>query len=102
PFNREVPGEWGRYFGDAASLAALLDATEREPDRAVRDGAALRDIVRTRYRWEDVAVAYEQLAIEWKSGATPRGRARRRVGEHHAPTAADAASPRHRSERSLT
>jgi len=102
PFNREVAGEAGRYFGDAASLAALFDATEREPDRAVCDGAALRDIVRTRYRWDDVAVAYEQLAIELKSGMTTRARGRRRIGDHHAHTAADAPSARSGIERSLT
>ena len=102
PFNREVAGEAGRYFRDAASLAELIDATEREPDRAVCDGAALRDIVQTRYRWDDVAVAYEQLAIELKSGMTTRARGRRRIGDHHAHTAADAPSARSGIERSLT
>ena len=33
PFNREVAGEQGRYFGDAASLAALFEAAERAPNR---------------------------------------------------------------------
>ena len=102
PFNREVAGERGRYFGDAASLATLFEAAERAPEQAVRDGAALREVVRTRYRWEDVAIAYEQLAIELKAGATTRARGRRRIGDHHAPTAADAASDRHGIERSLT
>lgn len=92
PFNREVAGDRGRYFGDAASLAALFEAAEQTPEQAVRDGAALRDIVRTRYRWDDVAVAYEQLAIELKSGASWRARGSHRHGGHHALSAADAAS----------
>ena len=82
PFNREVAGEQGRYFGDAGSLAALIDATEHDPDRALRDGEALREVVRTRYRWDDVAVAYEALAMELKAGVTTRARRRHRVAEH--------------------
>ena len=81
--------------------AALFEAAERAPDQAVRDGAALREVVRRKYRWEDVALAYERLAIELKSGVTTRARGRRRVGDHHAVTAADATSSRHGIERSL-
>jgi glycosyltransferase involved in cell wall biosynthesis len=76
-FNREVAGDRGRYFGDDASLAALIEGTEATPTRAERDGAALREIVRTNYRWDDVAVAYEALAVELKSGASSRARVRR-------------------------
>ena len=92
PFNREVAGERGRYFGDAGALAELFEDAEREPERAVRDGAELRDVVRTRYRWDDVAVAYEALAQELKAGASTRARGRRRVGDHHATSRSDAAS----------
>jgi len=93
PFNREVAGERGRFFGDAGALAELLEDIERNVDRAVHDGAALRDVVRRRYRWDDVAVAYEALAMELKAGATSRARGRRRAGEHHpAVERADAAT----------
>lgn len=102
PFNREVAGDRGRYFGDAMSLAELFEAVERAPDQAVRDGAALREVVRRRYRWDDVTVAYEALAMELKSGASSRARGRRRLGDHHALSAADAASSRSGVEGSLT
>jgi len=57
----------------------------------VLDGDALRDVVRRRYRWDDVAVAYEALAMELVAGSSTRARKRRRAGEH-APGATDAAS----------
>ena len=94
PFNREVAGDSARYFGDPGSLAALIDATEHDPDRALRDGEALREVVRTRYRWDDVAVAYEALAMELKAGVSTRARHRHRVAEH--PVAA--VGPRSRSQ----
>ena len=76
-FNREVAGQYGRYFGDDASLAAMIDAAESAPADALRDGVALREVVRTNYRWDDVAVAYEALAADLRSGASSRVRARR-------------------------
>ena len=83
PFNREVAGDRGRYFADATSLAALLEAIERAPSDAVHEGAALREVVRTRYRWEDVAIAYEALAAELTSGISSRARGRHRHHEPH-------------------
>ena len=76
-FNREVAAERGRYFDDDSSLAALIEAVEAAPTEAQRDGVALREIVRTNYRWDDVAVAYEALAGELASGASFRVRVRR-------------------------
>ena len=76
-FNQEVAGQRGRYFADAASLAGMIDAAESAPADAVHDGVALREIVRTNYRWDDVAVAYEALASDLRSGASSRVRARR-------------------------
>ena len=67
-FNREVAAERGRYFDDDSSLAALIEAVEAAPTEAQRDGVALREIVRTNYRWDDVAVAYEALAGELSVG----------------------------------
>jgi len=74
-FNREVAGEHGRYFTDDASLAAMIEAAESSPDDTQHAGVALREVVRTNYRWDDVAVAYEALAGELKSGASSRVRA---------------------------
>ncbi len=85
-FNREVAGERGRYFDDDSSLAALLEAAEMSPLEAQRDGVALREIVRTSYRWDDVAVAYEALAGDLASGVSSHVRAR--TGEFAAPRAA--------------
>ena len=48
----------------------------------MRDGEALRDVVRNRDRWDDVAVAYEALAMELKAGVSTRVRDRHRVAEH--------------------
>lgn len=78
-FNREVAGDRGRYFSDDSRLATLIEAAELAPADAERDGAALREIVRTNYRWDDVAVAYEALAADLTSGVTSRERARRRL-----------------------
>jgi glycosyltransferase involved in cell wall biosynthesis len=77
-FNRDVASNRGRYFDDESSLAALIEAAEMAPDDALRDGAALREIVRTNYRWDQVAVAYEALAGDLKAGASSPVRARRR------------------------
>ena len=44
-FNREVAADRARYFGDpGGQLAALIDATEHDPDRGIarRGGAARR------------------------------------------------------------
>jgi glycosyltransferase involved in cell wall biosynthesis len=82
-FNREVAGERGRYFADDSSLAAMIEAAEMRPADTERDGVALREIVRAKYRWDDVAVAYEALAGDLKAGASSRVRARR--GELPAP-----------------
>lgn len=73
-FNREVAGGLGRYFDDESSLATLIEAAEMTPTDAQRDGAALREIVRTNYRWDDVAAAYEALAGDLKAGAGSRVR----------------------------
>lgn len=60
-FNREVAGDSGRYFRDAAGVAALVEAAEADPAAVARSGARARDLA-TRYDWDDVAAGYEQLA----------------------------------------
>ena len=77
-FNRDVAGVHGRYFTDERSLATLIEATERAPGEAERTGAALREIVRRKYRWDDVTVAYEGLAVGLAHGVSSRARTRHR------------------------
>ena len=75
-FNREVAGDRGRYFDEDASLAALVEAAERRPAEAERDGAALREVVRANYRWDAVASAYETLAGDLRSGVASHANVR--------------------------
>jgi glycosyltransferase involved in cell wall biosynthesis len=67
-FNREVLGEEaGRFFGDAASLAALVDEAEADPARAQARGTAGRARAAERYVWDDVALAYERLCEDLRA-----------------------------------
>ncbi|MCD2440987.1 DUF1972 domain-containing protein [Agromyces sp. SYSU K20354] len=75
-FNRDVAQNRARYFDDAPTLAASIEAVEAAPVAAQSDGAALREIVRTNYRWDAVAVAYETLAVDLMAGADARVGAR--------------------------
>jgi glycosyltransferase involved in cell wall biosynthesis len=61
--NREVVGKAGVPFafsGDRA-LADVLTAHLADPGRVASLGAAARELAMTRYRWDDVAAAYERL-----------------------------------------
>jgi glycosyltransferase involved in cell wall biosynthesis len=60
-FNREVLGEHGRYFGDAATLATAFNRAEADPAAALDRGQHLQEVARRRYRWDDVADRYEEL-----------------------------------------
>lgn len=61
-FNREVLGEEaGRFFGDAASLAAHVETAEADPGAAADRGEAARKQAAERYVWDDVAAEYERL-----------------------------------------
>lgn len=59
-FNREVLGSVGRYYRDAADLAAHLVFPESEEERAAR-GCAARARAAQLYDWDRVAVDYEAL-----------------------------------------
>jgi len=77
PENREVAGEAALYW-DArrpATLASLLAALL--PDAARREalGAAARTRAEARYRWDDVADAYEALLAGRAPGGLRSGRA---------------------------
>lgn len=60
-FNREVLGEFGRYFTDADRLAALCDEAETDPGAAAVRGRKQIDTL-DRYNWDAVADAYHELA----------------------------------------
>lgn len=60
-FNREVLGPTGRFFPDAAGVAALVAQAERDPGGEVARGQAGRQRVGERYDWEHVVDGYERL-----------------------------------------
>lgn len=60
-FNREVLGEPGRYFRDAAELSALCEAAEADETATIARGEALLGTL-DRYDWDVVARDYRALA----------------------------------------
>jgi glycosyltransferase involved in cell wall biosynthesis len=68
-FNREVLGEYGRYFTRPAELAAAVDEAEADPGATERRGHAQIASL-GRYEWDDVADKYEKLALRLRR---PRG-----------------------------
>lgn len=78
-FNREVAGERARYAADVPGFTAAIEAIEADPTGSSSDGEALRERVRERYDWDEVADHYEQLARDLAAGRTSRvpGRGRR-------------------------
>jgi glycosyltransferase involved in cell wall biosynthesis len=95
-FNREVLGDTGRFFATSADLAELVEATEKDPAAAHDLGANSRLRASELYRWDNVALGYEQLCQDLQARVTPRGRgvstlvtpgteATRDPSENHAP-----------------
>jgi glycosyltransferase involved in cell wall biosynthesis len=80
-FNREVLGEFGRYFSCVGDLAPLLFAAEVLPEEAVERGLHFRTRAAHRYDWLEVATGYEQLCKKLDSGDTVRGAASGRRGQ---------------------
>jgi glycosyltransferase involved in cell wall biosynthesis len=72
-FNRGVLGEHGRYFEDAAGVAALVEAAEADPAAADDVGRALRARAQAEFSWDDVATGYEALATRLANGYSRRG-----------------------------
>lgn len=61
-FNREVAREAGRYAADPAGFARACEEAEADPAATAARGLAGQEDVSQRYRWDDVAAGYEQLA----------------------------------------
>ena len=74
-FNREVLGEFGRYFTFPGDLSSLLFAAEALPEEAVERGHHFRTRAANRYDWLEVAAGYEQLCKQLDSGESVRGAA---------------------------
>lgn len=63
-FNREVLGDTGAYFQDAATLAELVEQAEIHLTRAAARGQAGQDRARRLYDWDAVADGYERLCLD--------------------------------------
>jgi len=73
-FNREVLGETGRFFATASDLADLVEEAEKDPAAAHDLGEGGRLRAAQLYRWDNVAIGYEQLCQDLLARAVPRGR----------------------------
>jgi glycosyltransferase involved in cell wall biosynthesis len=71
-FNREVLGTSGRYFTTPAELAELINAVEAAPEAARLRGAEAQTAAQTRYRWDQVALDYEDLCLNILDSHGPR------------------------------
>ncbi len=74
-FNREVLGEFGRYFANLGDIPPLLFAAEVLPEEAVERGTHFRNRAANRYDWLEVAAGYEQLCKQLDSGESTHGTA---------------------------
>jgi glycosyltransferase involved in cell wall biosynthesis len=67
PFSREVlTGKDGREYGilwphDESALASIIDALDREPERAEDYRRRAPDRIREAYMWEDITDRYEAM-----------------------------------------
>jgi glycosyltransferase involved in cell wall biosynthesis len=73
-FNREVLGDTGRFFGDAAALSQLMTRAELAPDSWRARGQETRIRAAAHYDWDQVASAYEQLCADLAHGGGRRQR----------------------------
>ncbi len=73
-FNREVLGDAGEFFDDAAGVATLLVDAERDAESTQAVGRSLRDRATELYDWDQVSRAYEDLARRLANGHSTKGR----------------------------
>lgn len=67
-FNREVLGDTGAFFPDAATLAELLEKAEADPGLGAARGRAGQDRARRLYDWDVVTAGYERLCHDLALG----------------------------------
>jgi len=60
-FNREVTAGHARFFGDAPSVTAAIQADDRDPEKAIARGRTGQDHAAATYRWDEVAEAYLRM-----------------------------------------
>ncbi len=68
---REVVGGAGRYVRDVRDVAAAVEQVEADPAAARARGLAGRDDAARRYRWDDVATAWEHLCARLAGRPAP-------------------------------
>jgi glycosyltransferase involved in cell wall biosynthesis len=72
-FNREVLVDSGRFFADAADVAARVEEAEADPAAVAAAGARARELA-AHYDWDEVAAGYERLAHRLAARDVPRRR----------------------------
>lgn len=76
-FNREVLDGQGWFFEGPTDLAKQFAEAEGDETRVAALGRAARARAEKDFRWDDVAAAYEKLAISLASGVSVHPQARR-------------------------
>ncbi|MFJ2370798.1 DUF1972 domain-containing protein [Microbacterium sp. NPDC087665] len=76
-FNREVLDGQGWYFAGPSGVAAAVDAAEADASAVETTGLRLRDRAAEAFSWDDVAAAYEDLAVRLVAGESIHPHARR-------------------------
>ncbi|HKY15325.1 MAG TPA: DUF1972 domain-containing protein [Microthrixaceae bacterium] len=71
-FNREVLGDGCWVFSSASDVARAVESAEADCPGSAAYGAALRERAAAHYRWDDVAAAYDELALRLADGWTRR------------------------------
>src|SRR5690606_25268274 len=67
-FNREVLNNQGWFFDSAADVADAIEQAETMPRITAVLGEGARDRAEDAFRWDDVAVAYEDVAFRLAAG----------------------------------
>src|SRR5699024_5197684 len=76
-FNREVLEDEGWFFTSAQDVAELVAEVEAAPALVSGRGVRGRERAARRFSWDEVAAAYEDLALRLAVGSSVHGAARR-------------------------
>jgi glycosyltransferase involved in cell wall biosynthesis len=68
PFNVEVLGGHGWFFGDASELVSCFHAAEMDDEANSLFAASARARARESFRWDETALGYEALAARLSTG----------------------------------